>query len=103
VVGVTKGFEVAGEAVTGEDAVEQAAAVDPDVILMDINLPGISGIEATRRITAARPGTLVVLLSTYAADDLPADATECGAAGYVHKEDFGPAVLRQVWAEAHPG
>jgi len=102
VVGVTKGFEVVGEAVSGEDAVAQAASVGPDLVLMDINLPGINGIEATRRITAARPDTLVLLLSTYAAEDLPADADECGAAGYVHKEDFGPAVLKRAWAERHP-
>ncbi|HEX9258985.1 MAG TPA: response regulator transcription factor [Acidimicrobiales bacterium] len=102
VVGVTKGFEVVGEAVSGEDAVEKADVIGPDVVLMDINLPGINGIEATRRITSAQPGTLVLLLSTYAAEDLPADAADCGAAGYVHKEDFGPAVLKRAWADAHP-
>ncbi|MCW0214889.1 MAG: response regulator, partial [Pseudonocardia sp.] len=68
----------------------------PAVVLMDINLPGISGIEATRRILAAEPGTTVVLLSTYAVDDLPPDATDCGAVAYIHKEDLTPARLRDL-------
>ena len=68
---------------------------------MDINLPGINGIEATRRIIEARPETVVILLSTYRADDLPADAGTCGAAAYVHKEDFSPAVLREIWDDHH--
>jgi DNA-binding NarL/FixJ family response regulator len=96
VVQVSKGFVVAGEAASGEEAVELAAALRPGVVLMDINLPGIDGIEATRRIVAENPEATVVLLSTYRADDLPADAGDCGAARYVHKEDFGPAVLREI-------
>jgi DNA-binding NarL/FixJ family response regulator len=63
---------------------------------MDINLPGISGIEATRRIVEAVPGTRVILLSTYQADDLPADALTCGAAAYVRKEDLTPRILREA-------
>ena len=63
----------------------------PGLVLMDINLPGINGIEATRRITAAHPEAVVMLLSTYRAADLPTDAGTCGAAAYVHKEEFGPA------------
>jgi DNA-binding NarL/FixJ family response regulator len=63
---------------------------------MDINLPGISGIEATRRIVAADPQTLVVLLSTYAHADLPGDARDCGAAGYVRKDDLTPRLLRSM-------
>ena len=69
---------------------------------MDINLPGINGIEATRRITTARPETVVILLSTYDADSLPGDAASCGAARYVHKEDLSPVVLREVWDERRP-
>ena len=74
VVTATPGFEVVGEAESGEEAVELADALDPGLVLMDINLPGINGIEATRRITAAHPDAVVMLLSTYQADDLPADA-----------------------------
>ena len=60
-------------------------------------MEGIGGIEATRRITAAHPATKVVLLSTYDAEDLPADARTCGAIAYLHKEDFGPDELLRVW------
>jgi DNA-binding NarL/FixJ family response regulator len=97
VVDLAAGFAVAGEAASGEEAVELAASLHPAVVLMDINLPGISGIEATRQIVAADPGTVVIMLSTYRADDLPSDAADCGATRYVHKEDFGPGVLREIW------
>jgi DNA-binding NarL/FixJ family response regulator len=99
VVGVTPGFELGGEAESGEAAVELAASLRPDLVLMDINLGDITGFEATRRILADAPDTVVVLLSTYNENDLPADAMECGAARYVHKEDFGPSVLHEVWAD----
>jgi DNA-binding NarL/FixJ family response regulator len=98
VVTATPGFEVVAEAESGEEAVELAASLDPGLVLMDINLPGINGIEATRRITAARPGTVVLLLSTYQEADLPMDADSCGAARYVHKEQFGPDIVRDVWS-----
>jgi DNA-binding NarL/FixJ family response regulator len=74
VVGVTPGFHVAGEAETGEEAVEVARRERPGLVLMDINLPGINGIEATRRILAELPETVVVLLSTYTREDLPRGA-----------------------------
>ena len=73
----------------------------PDLVLMDINLPGINGIEATRQIRAAHPEVAVILLSTYSEADLPADARDCGALAYVHKEDFGPALVRELWERTH--
>jgi DNA-binding NarL/FixJ family response regulator len=90
------GWRVAGEAESGEAAVALAASTRPAVVLMDINLPGINGIEATRRLLAADPTTTVVLLSTYSRDDLPADAADCGAVGYLRKEDLTPAALRSL-------
>jgi two-component system, NarL family, invasion response regulator UvrY len=99
VVRVTGGFEVVGEAGSGEEAVELAGSLTPGLILMDINMGGISGIEATRRITTASPEVVVILLSTYQADDLPADAATSGASAYVNKEEFGPQVLKDVWAQ----
>jgi two-component system, NarL family, invasion response regulator UvrY len=69
-VSLLSGWRVVAEVETGEDAVASVEQAPPGIVLMDINLPGISGIEATRRITAAWPGVRVVLLSTYAADEL---------------------------------
>ena len=99
-VSLLKGWQVVGEADSGDQAVEVVLAQKPDVVLMDINLPGISGIEATSRIVAQLPQVRVVLLSTYQADDLPADALSCGAAAYVRKEDLTPAVLRGLLVPA---
>jgi two-component system, NarL family, invasion response regulator UvrY len=95
-VSLLQGWHVIGEADSGEEAVEAVDRSRPNVVLMDINLPGISGIEATRRILASYPSVRVVLLSTYQAGDLPADALSCGAAAYVRKEDLSPKVLRAV-------
>ena len=100
VVELTPGFSVVGEAESGEDAVRLALELRPQLVLMDINLPGINGIEATRQIVAAAPETVVVLLSTYRESDLPADALACGARRYVHKEDFEPGVLLDAAGEA---
>lgn len=99
VVLLADGFTVTAEAESGEEAVEAAQEVRPDLVLMDINLPGINGIEATRQIVERAPETVVVLMSTYTAADLPADAADCGARSYVHKEDLFPDVLTDVWAQ----
>lgn len=99
VVDLAPGFAVTAEAESGEDAVRIAAETAPALVLMDINLPGMNGIEATQRIVDAAPDTVVLLLSTYDTDSLPAGADTCGAARYVHKEDFSPSVLRDAWDE----
>jgi two-component system invasion response regulator UvrY len=101
VVRLTPGFVLSGEAESGEEALVKVDELRPDLVLMDINMPGISGIESTRRLMAGHPDLKVILLSTYPPDDLPADALTCGAAGYVNKEEFGPDVLTKVW-EAGP-
>lgn len=93
------GYVVVGEATDGESAVALALRLRPDVILMDVRLPGINGIEATRQILARIPTTTVVLLSTHRAADLPADLLDCGAAGFVPKESLDPAVLARLLAE----
>lgn len=96
VVRATPGFSVVGEAGTGEDALVLAAELRPHLVLMDINLPGISGIEATRQLVQTHSELPVVLLSTYSAGDLPDDAGRCGALAYVHKADLTPDVLVAV-------
>jgi len=97
VIGLTDGFAVAAEAESAEQALATVEANPPDLVLMDINLPGMNGIEATRRVRESHPETSVILLSTYSEADLPADARTCGAIAYVHKEDFGPALVRELW------
>ena len=98
VVAETDGFVVVGSAASGEEALALAAALRPVLVLMDVHLPGIDGIEATRRLTGSPGGPVVVLLSTYDQDDF--DLAVCGAASYVPKAAFGPDRLSAAWAEA---
>jgi DNA-binding NarL/FixJ family response regulator len=99
VVEATDGFEVAGEAETGEDGVATAAETGADLVLMDVNLPGIDGLEATRRILANDAPPVVFLLSTYEEEEYAPRAAECGAAVYIPKAVFGPDRLEDAWAE----
>jgi len=78
--------EVVGEAVDGADAVRQAARLVPDVVLMDIRMPVLDGIEATRRITAARPGARVLILTTFGLDAYVYEALRAGASGFLLKD-----------------
>lgn len=94
------GFEIIAEAESGEEAVEIASAMHPDLVLMDINMGAMDGITATSIITASSPDTMVVLLSTYELTDLPPTARTSGAAAYVNKDDFGGRALRRLWADA---
>jgi len=103
VVEATDGFEVVGEAETGEDSVVMARELAPDLVLMDVNLPGINGLDATRQILAeGKDSVVVLLLSTYEEEEYAPRAAECGAAAYVPKAVFGPDRLEQAWAAAAP-
>ena len=103
VVEATDGFAVVGSVASGEDSVVAARDLAPDLVLMDVNLPGIDGVEATRQILAeprADGLPVVVLLSTYDEDEF--DAVGCGAAAYVPKGAFGPDRLIHEWQAAQP-
>ena len=101
VVELTDGFEVAGEAETGEEAVDAARDLRPDLVLMDVNLPGIDGLEATKRILAEADGrTVVVVVSTYEADEYEPRALAAGAAAYIPKSEFEPDRLAEAWDAA---
>ena len=95
VVQETDGFVVVGAAASGEESLSAAADLRPDLVLMDVHLPGIDGVEASRRLTGKDRRTVVVLLSTYDADQF--DLSESGAATYVAKATFGPDRLTEIW------
>ncbi len=100
VVELTDGFEVAGEVETGEDAVTGARDLDPDLVLMDVNLPGINGLEATKQILAESDRVVILVLSTYEAEEYAPRVAETGAAAYIPKADFGPEKLSEAWEAA---
>jgi len=100
VVSATDGFELVGEAASGEDALTVSAAVAPDLVLMDVHLPGIDGVEATRRLRSRAAPPVVLLLSTHDADAGEALMAESGAAGYVTKSELGPVRLAAAWTHA---
>lgn len=102
-IDATAGFEVAGEAASGEEGVAAAVRLRPDIVLMDVHLPDIDGYEATRRIVPLRPSAVVVLVS--AADEaLQGDtAARCGAVAFVCKENLRPSLLQELWSRhGHP-
>ncbi len=100
VVEETDGFEVVGQAESGEESLVVAAASRPDLVLMDVNLPGIDGLEATRRLRGGDFPPVVLLLSTYDEDAGEDFIAECGAAAYLTKSAFGPERLEDVWSAA---
>ena len=91
------GFQLVAEVDSGEEAVAACASSAPDLVLMDINMGALDGIEATKLITAADPSIRVILVSTYAIDDLPPGARTSGSIAYVNKDELSPKVIRRLW------
>lgn len=98
----TPGFEHVGEATSGPEALELAAAVHPDLVLLDVRMPGMDGIETARRMVALDPHAVVVLVSLEETPDLPASLTTVGAAVHLRKQDLSTGALQEIWA-AHGG
>ena len=99
-LGTLAGIEVVGQAADGDEAVRLVAAESPDVVLMDLNMPGTGGVGATRQISADHPGTRVVVLTTYADDESIIGALQAGALGYLTKDATRAEIGRAVLAAA---
>lgn len=97
------GWEVAGESGSGEEAVSQASSLRPDVILMDISMPGIGGLEATRIICKQHPQMKVVLLTLYDSFEYVRTAFQAGARGYLLKSDTETEMMRALKTVASNG
>jgi DNA-binding NarL/FixJ family response regulator len=93
VIEATEGFEVAGEAASGEEALAAVERLAPELVLLDVRMPGMDGIEVARQIAADHPDTVVVLISLEERIDVPSAA----ATPFVRKQDFGPRALRRLW------
>jgi DNA-binding NarL/FixJ family response regulator len=100
VVEATDGFEVVGESESAEESIEMARTLRPDLVLMDVNLPAMNGLDATRRILEESSRIVVLVLSTYEPDEYAPRAAEAGAAAYIPKSAFGPDRLAQAWKDA---
>jgi DNA-binding NarL/FixJ family response regulator len=97
-----EGFTVVGRAVDGAEAVRSVGDLAPDVVLIDVRMPNVNGIEATRQIIALRPETVVIALSAYDDPALASAAREAGAADYVAKGTPSRELLRRIRAAAEP-
>jgi DNA-binding NarL/FixJ family response regulator len=95
-MGLLPGIEVVGAAIDGDDAVRQAAALRPDVVLMDLNMPRCNGVEATRRLRDEQPATRVVVLTTYSDDSWVFSALQAGARGFLTKDAGADEIRRAV-------
>jgi two-component system, NarL family, invasion response regulator UvrY len=98
VIEATPGFESVGEASSCEEALAVVDEVKPQLVLVDVRMPGVDGIETATRIRGVHPAVAVVLISIEDVSQLPSSAADCGAAAVVRKQDFGPALLRSLWA-----
>ncbi len=94
----TPGFEPVGQASTAEEGLAAVEAQDPDLVLVDIHMPGMGGIEMAQRLKGGGNGPVVVLITAQDLAQLPAAARECGAAEVMSKQDLGAATLKRLWA-----
>jgi two-component system, NarL family, invasion response regulator UvrY len=101
-IDATAGMFVVGEATRGEEAIELVQKLQPDLVLMDVCMPGLGGIQAAREIKAAHPSTIVALLSTTHPDELSCQAGSCPADARIWKSDLRPRVLEKVWQRHRP-
>jgi DNA-binding NarL/FixJ family response regulator len=91
-----EGWEVCGEATNGRDAVEQSGRLRPDVVVMDLSLPELNGLDATRQILKEAPGTEVLVLTMHHSEELARDVLQAGARGYLLKSDADENLIAAV-------
>ena len=94
------GFELVGDARRGDEAVRRAAQLRPDVVVMDVNMPGMSGVDATRGVRGASPASAVLMLTVTADEDAVLEAVLAGASGYLLKDASLPEIIRGIRAAA---
>jgi len=99
VIDATPGFESVGEAASGEEAIAAVARLDPQLVLLDVRMPGLDGIEVAQLLQESHPGTLLVLISIEDSIDLPSAARVAETVPLVRKQDFGPRLLKRIWRE----
>jgi DNA-binding NarL/FixJ family response regulator len=101
-IAATPGFEQVGEASSGPEALELATELHPDLVLLDVRMPGMDGLETARRLVAAEPDTMVVLISLEEVPELPPSTAGVGAAAYMRKQDLSTNTLRELWLTRGP-
>jgi DNA-binding NarL/FixJ family response regulator len=95
------GFCLAGEASSGEDALSAVESLAPALVLMDIRMPGMGGVEAARTLGRRHPEVMVVLISVHGREELPPELVAGRRARFVHKQDLRPRLLRELWDAHH--
>ncbi|MGH3022239.1 MAG: response regulator transcription factor [Gaiellaceae bacterium] len=99
VIEATSGFEALGEAASGPEALVLVDELDPELVLLDVRMPGMDGFETARRLSAAHPEAVIVLISIDDPSELsPQGVESCGARTLIRKQDFGTHALRRLWA-----
>ena len=101
VIDATPGFEAVGEAASGAEGLEAVERLSPQLVLLDVRMPGMDGIEVAQRLAATHPETVVVLISIEEGIDVPS-AAQLDTVPLVRKQDFGPRLLRRLWKEHGP-
>ncbi len=91
-------FEPVMEAASGPEALEAAERLHPELVLVDVRMPGMSGIETSRRLTARDASTVVVLVTSGETSDVSRAARTCGAVALLAKQNLNPSVLRGIWS-----
>jgi DNA-binding NarL/FixJ family response regulator len=101
VIEASPGFELAGQAASGNEGLAAVEQLRPDLVLLDVRMPGMDGVETARRLTASRPEVVVVLITVKEPAEAPGAST-CGAVRLVSKRQFSPALLRELWSDHGP-